>query len=100
MSEPDMPHVRGVALACSPRPGGNTDLLVAEYVRGMTDGGATVEVGYIRDRHIESWRGWQAWTFWGLALVGAVLVLFDWWTHFRKRRAEKRARKKKMTLDL
>jgi len=60
MSEPDISHVRGVALVCSPRPGGNTDLLVVEYVRGMTDGDATVKIVYIRDRHIEPCRGCEA----------------------------------------
>ena len=55
-----MSRVRGVALACSPRADGNTDLLLAEYVRGMHDGGATVETVYVRDKNIEACRNCQA----------------------------------------
>ena len=43
---------------------------------------------------------WRMWAFWSLAAVGAVGVLFDWWTHFKKKRAEKRARKDEPRLDL
>jgi len=53
----DRSAVRGVALACSPRAGGNTDLLIESYVRGMHDGGANVETVYVRDKRIEPCRG-------------------------------------------
>ncbi len=57
-------------------------------------------VSFASRDQLADWSGWHAWAFWSLAVVGAVLVLFDWWTHFRKKRAAKRARKKQMTLDL
>jgi len=56
MAESEGLSIRGVALACSPRSGGNTDLLIDQYVRGMRDAGAEVEVVRVRDMHIESCR--------------------------------------------
>ena len=57
-------------------------------------------VSFASREQLADWRGWHPWVFWGLVLVGAVLVLFDWWTHFRRKRAERRARKDRLRLDL
>ncbi len=69
MDTPAERRVRGVAIACSPRAGGNTDLLLEEYVRGMTDGGATVETVYVRDRHFQPCRECHACSSTGVCII-------------------------------
>ena len=42
-----------LGLACSPRVGGNTDLLLDEFLRGARDAGATTEKIHVAALHIE-----------------------------------------------
>ncbi|MBN2497681.1 MAG: flavodoxin family protein [Deltaproteobacteria bacterium] len=56
MSTGDHDRVRALALACSPRAGGNSDQLLEAFVRGMEAGGAEVELVRVREAQIESCR--------------------------------------------
>lgn len=47
-------RVRCLAMACSPRAGGNTDILIDRFVRGMKDTGAVVTLVHVRDMNVGS----------------------------------------------
>jgi hypothetical protein len=65
---------------------------------------AAFGVSFATREELSNWSGWQAWAFWSLAVAGGSLVVIDWWTHFRRQRARRQARrqagKDRLKLDL
>jgi len=63
---------------------------------------AAFGLSFASREQLANWSGGYAWAFWSLTVVGGVLVVIDWWTHYLRQRAKKTARKqaRKDRLDL